>query len=131
MEKNIKSNAINELINVLTANLTPAEIKTAMVTSEISTKITEERINRNMTQKEFATYMGVSQAMVSKWESGDYNFTISSIANICAKLELDFNFTITSDEDWKEVQQPKNNIVFSFNSYTSLQNEIDNFCVSA
>ncbi|MCH5279935.1 MAG: helix-turn-helix transcriptional regulator [Lachnospiraceae bacterium] len=28
-----------------------------------------------MTQLEFAKHMGVSQGMVSKWESREYNFT--------------------------------------------------------
>ena len=42
-----------------------------------------------MTQKEFAAFMGVTQGMVSKWESRDYNFTIRSLNEICEKLELD------------------------------------------
>ena len=33
--------------------------------------------------------MGVTQGMVSKWESRDYNFTIRSLNEICEKLELD------------------------------------------
>lgn len=42
----------------------------------------------NMTQKEFAEYMDVSQGMVSKWESREYNFTIKSLNEICEKLQL-------------------------------------------
>ncbi len=32
--------------------------------------------------------MGVTQGMVSKWESRDYNFTIRSLNEICEKLGL-------------------------------------------
>ncbi len=45
----------------------------------------------NMTQKEFAEYMDVSQGMVSKWESREYNFTIRSLNEICEKLHLSLN----------------------------------------
>ena len=38
-----------------------------------------------------ASFMGVSQAMISKWESGEYNFTINTLNEICDKLGLDFN----------------------------------------
>ena len=44
-----------------------------------------------MNQKQFASFMGVSQAMISKWESGEYNFTINTLNEICDKLGLDFN----------------------------------------
>lgn len=42
----------------------------------------------HMSQKEFATYMGVSQSMVSKWESREYNFTTKALNEICKKLNL-------------------------------------------
>lgn len=41
--------------------------------------------------KEFAEYMNVSQGMVSKWESREYNFTIRSLNEICEKLHLSLN----------------------------------------
>lgn len=90
---------ISELFNALTANLSPADIKSAMVIADISEKITSERLKRAMTQKEFAAFMGVTQGMVSKWESAEYNFTVESIAKIFEKLNLDFSFTV--DEDLK------------------------------
>ncbi len=64
------------------------------ICSKISVNILKQRNSLGKTQKEFAEYMGVTQGMVSKWESGEYNFTISSIANILDKLNLNFNFDI-------------------------------------
>lgn len=84
-----------ELYDVLTKNVSNAEIRTAMVISDIALAILKERVNRNMTQKEFADFVGVTQGMVSKWESGDYNFTVSSIANVFEKLEMNFEFSIS------------------------------------
>lgn len=56
--------------------------------AKISAKIEKCRQEMNMTQKEFAEYMDVSQGMVSKWESREYNFTIKSLNEICEKLQL-------------------------------------------
>ena len=49
------------------------------------------RVDRSMNQKEFAAFMGVSQAMVSKWESGECNFTVETVSKICEKLGLCFS----------------------------------------
>jgi len=47
-----------------------------------------ERIEMGLTQREFAEYMGVTQEMVSKWESREYNFTIKTLNEICQKIDL-------------------------------------------
>ena len=60
-----------------------------------------------MTQKEFADYMGVTQGMVSKWESREYNFTIKSLNEICQKLGLSLSMTMErscSKNDYKIVK---------------------------
>lgn len=64
------------------------EIKTAIELAKISGQIERCRIEMHMSQKEFAICMGVSQGMVSKWESRDYNFTIKTLNEICEKLNL-------------------------------------------
>lgn len=93
-----KSTSISNLFEALTENLSPAELKAATVISDISSRIAIERCKKGMTQKQFADLMGVTQGMVSKWESGDYNFTVESICNIFCELDLDFNFEIFEDE---------------------------------
>ena len=54
----------------------------------ITTTIKEYRIEKELSQKMFAEFMGVTQGMVSRWESGEYNFTIDNIAKICDKLKI-------------------------------------------
>ncbi len=54
------------------------------------------RFDMHMSQKEFAAYMGVSQGMISKWESREYNFTVRSLNEICQKLNLKFNISFDS-----------------------------------
>ena len=49
-------------------------------------------------QKSFAKFMGVTQGMISRWESGTYNFSISTLIGICEKLRLSFEPYIADRE---------------------------------
>ena len=74
--------------NWVSEGLSENEVKTTVELAKISAKIERCRLELQMTQKEFADYMGVSQGMISKWESREYNFTIKSLNEICQKLDL-------------------------------------------
>ena len=63
-------------------DLSEEEKAEADMMAEIAMQIHNKRIEMNMNQSQFAEYNGVSQAMVSKWESGEYNFSV------CASSEL-------------------------------------------
>ena len=87
-------NALDKIAGVkqaswLTESLSEVEIKTTVELAKISARIELCRMEMGMTQQEFAKYMGVSQGMVSKWESREYNFTIRSLNEIGRKLGLD------------------------------------------
>lgn len=74
----------------LTKSVSDLEMKQIRDLSNISAAIELRRKDLGMNQKQFASFMGVSQAMVSKWESGEYNFTINTLNEICDKLEMVF-----------------------------------------
>lgn len=59
--------------------------------AKISVAIHRARKERGMSQAQFAEFLGVSQTMVSKWESGENNFTISSWADLSYKLSIPFD----------------------------------------
>ena len=69
-------------------DMSKTDIKSTVALARISATIERKRFDKEMTQKEFAAFMGVTQGMVSKWESRDYNFTIRSLNEICEKLGL-------------------------------------------
>lgn len=75
---------------------------------EIALAIKNERIFRGLTQKQFADFLGVKQAQVSKWESGDHNFTTSTLYYICDKLELELDISIKKPHIGKILYGPKN-----------------------
>ena len=66
-----------------------AEVKTMVELAKISA-----RIEMGLTQQEFAEYMGVTQGMISKWESREYNFTIKTLNEICQKLDLELSVSL-------------------------------------
>ena len=91
----------------------------AQLKGKISAAIIRSRYEKSMNQNEFAAYMGVSQAMVSKWENCDCNFSVSSIATICEKLNLIPEICIKNENayieasinDWPDISQKSKSIV--------------------
>lgn len=68
--------------------LSEEDILASALRHDISKSIIKHRLSLGMNQKEYAKKLGVSQGMVSKWESGDYNFSTSSLAKIAIKTGL-------------------------------------------
>lgn len=60
---------------------------------EISTKIFDYRIANGWSQNRLAEVLGVTQAMVSKLESGEYNYTIEQLWKIASKLNWKLNIS--------------------------------------
>lgn len=128
----------------LTDKFTQAEITEMKIRATIAAEIGFKRIELELNQKEFAKKMGVSQSMVSKWESGDYNFTIKSLAEIATKLEIEmvspfpvkeynfvhelahmdisYNYAIASLLDYTE----QTNRVFAFKKHNDSRNSKGN-----
>lgn len=89
---------LNNLVEGLSPNLSLADVYSIKNLSKISYVIVKKRLQLDMDQKSFAKLMGVSQTMVSKWESGKYNFTINTISKICSKLDLKFEVNFDDND---------------------------------
>ena len=97
---------LDELFQLFDEKVTLADINASKYLGKISAAIVQRRIDLKMTQKEFAEYVDVSQSMVSKWESEDYNFTIESLAQIAEKLELNLEISLTPESDqYRKIQR--------------------------
>lgn len=79
---------IEDLLTLFEDSLTPADALTAKLTSQISTCFTKERLKLHMTQHEFAEHIGATQSLISRWEKGDYNFSVRKICEIASALNL-------------------------------------------
>ena len=65
----------------------------------ISTAIFDYRIKRNLTKMELAKRLGVTRAMVSKLESGDYNYSVEQLWKISQKLGLKLTISLEEVEN--------------------------------
>lgn len=91
--------SLRDLLEVISSEIETHDIVSAMVQSQVCAAITNERIKRDMTQNQFAEFLGVSQGMVSRWESSDYNFTIDTISKIAVKLDLLFSVSLVPNKN--------------------------------
>ena len=72
--------------------------------ADIAIQIHTRRMEMGMSQAEFAKFNKVTQAMVSKWESGEYNFTIQKLAEVFANIGLSFTVDIGEKKEAYAVQ---------------------------
>lgn len=86
----------------LFSHLPSSKRKYNKIIAEIAVKIKTERLKRGLSQKEFADFMKVTQGMVSRWESAEYNFSLKSIVEIFDKLGV--NFGVSFDEETAKVK---------------------------
>lgn len=91
----MNKNGIDEIFSLFEDILSPADVLTAKMMAQISTAITRERLKLHMNQAEFAKHINASQSLVSRWEHGDYNFSIRKIAEIAAALNLDVTISLS------------------------------------
>lgn len=96
MSDKFNSMGLDDLLELFEDNLELSDITASRILGNISAAITKKRIKYSMTQNEFAKYLGVSQGMVSKWEGGDYNFSIKTLAEIAERLNMELAVELDS-----------------------------------
>lgn len=69
-----------------------AEVDNILV--DIACQFINYRVDNNLTQKDLASILHISQSMVSKLESGDYNPTVRLLAEIAQKLSWKFSLEL-------------------------------------
>jgi transcriptional regulator with XRE-family HTH domain len=84
----MNANNTMDLLRLFEGSVSAEDIIYSELSSSISSMLTKERLRRNMTQAEFAQLLNVKQSQVSKWESGDVNFSLKVIARYMAALGL-------------------------------------------
>lgn len=117
MTKTITPASLEDLLSLFEETLAPADVLSAKAMSEASRSITSERLRLNMNQKDFAEYIHVKQSQVSRWESGQYNFSIHKLAEIASALDMDLTIRL----------RKKCEIQYTFHNVRSFSND-DKHC---
>ena len=84
------------------AGLTEEEIEYEKLMGKIAGQLILERTKRHMSQKELAEKLGVKQSLISKWESGDNNFTFHQVIKIFSKLGIKVDIAFNSKNEYMQ-----------------------------
>ena len=87
-----QTKTIADLMSALTETISERDTVKALIKADISSTITSTRIKAGLSQSQLAEKIGKTQSTISKWEAGDTNFTVDSLVDIAA--DLDLNLTI-------------------------------------
>ena len=80
----------------LADSLRPEERMAAESIAQIAATIQRQRKTQGYTQAELAKKLGVTQVMVSRWENGEENFTVATLAKISAALGMELHNPLES-----------------------------------
>lgn len=72
--------------------------QTASLMCDVSTALVEYRRKNSLSQKELAEKLDVGQSMVSKYESGAYNWTIRSLVEVSSRLGLKLTLSLEEEK---------------------------------
>jgi len=89
----------SELLLELADDDTRLELNLISVMTDIAAALINYRVENALSQKELAKRLECSQAMGSKIESGDYNFTIRKLFDIVNKLNGHVSVRIDFSDD--------------------------------
>lgn len=78
-----------ELLSALSTDMSSEEMMLSGLQALLAARITMRRRELGMSQKELADAMCVTQSLVSKWESGETNFTLKTLVQIASVLGLE------------------------------------------
>lgn len=95
MSTKVEPAKLENLLELFEDVVNPEDIIYAKVTSQASRTIIKERLRLNMNQQEFADYIHATQSLVSRWESGKYNFSLKKLSEIAAALDMDIHIYMT------------------------------------
>lgn len=123
-EKNGRRAFMNkgDLFNTICEQYSDEDMKVSLILAKISAKLSAKRLELQMNQKQFAKYLNVSQTMVSKWEKGDYNFTIATLINIFGKLNMDLDIQLS--EHRKKIVEKNSEIILFPTQKWEVKNKI-------
>ncbi len=80
---------IDTLLDGAFSELSKDEKMASNVLSDVALLISEKRISEGMSQKEFAEKLGISQGLLSRYESGSENLSVKKLSEIFCKLEIE------------------------------------------
>lgn len=87
--------------------LTQSIIKSNEIKVAIAIAVMNKRQQLNLSQQQYAELLGVSQALIARWEKGTHNFTIDTLCELAEKTGLDLKVQLDEPEQkWTCIALP-------------------------
>lgn len=115
-------NNMSELLKLFYDKVSPEDMLYSKLSAHITSQIIRQRMIREMNQKQFADFLGCTQAYISKLENGNCNFTLGKLCELAVKLDLDISvdFVPNTEKIARKVVQRARQLEKKENSWTSL-----------
>lgn len=127
----MKNEEMNVLFSSLASSLDTEDLQLSVLQGLIAGEISMKRQELGMSQKDLADKLSVSQGLVSRWEKGETNFSLSTIVRIAAALGLSVQSPIVPSPPISYSLRNSNIINFSgANSWQSGSRSLDHFDAS-
>ena len=95
--------------------LSEADKAEAKVLADIAMALHNKRVAMGLNQKEFGKLYNVSQTVASRWESGEYNFTIHTLINVLTNLGISIQLVDKeTEEQTKKVSAALENLIAAY-----------------
>jgi len=85
---------ISELFKSFSDFVNIPDLISAKLLGKISIAFAKKRHDLGLSQTQMANKLNITQPMVSKIESGEYNFTIENLSKLCYDLDFDLDIEI-------------------------------------
>jgi len=84
----------------VTQGMSRRKVLEAIARGRMASAILTRRSELGMDRLEFARFLGISEPEVIEWESGECDVTIAEFCDVCEKLSLAFDMSITLEDDF-------------------------------
>jgi len=81
---------------------------------KISIAIFDYRQKHRLSQKKLANILGITQPMVAKLESGEYNYTIEQLWKIASKLNFRLSIEFEEEADYSVYNRSDSQVIIDY-----------------
>ncbi len=92
---------------------------------EIGSRIAKYRKMKNLSQRELASLIGVSNTRISNWEQGTHRPDVDILADICKVLEVSPSELLDIRLSTDELTKHERNLILAYRSHKDLQKAVD------
>ncbi len=92
---------------------------------EIGKRICKYRKMKNISQKELANMLGITNSRVSNWEQGVNRPDVETLAKVCKALDVSPSELLNIKLPTDELSEQERNVIKAYRTHTNLQHAVN------